>query len=111
MATETMAKSMTTKKISSAARALARAEFRFHSSMNLPHSAEMKILMASSEMAPLARTGGLGDVLESLPAGLQKSGHEGSGGLPFYCGIRGKRALDIQSTRVRMTVEGGARRA
>ena len=30
--------------------------------------------MAASEMAPLARTGGLGDVLEALPAALGSAG-------------------------------------
>lgn len=70
----------------------------------------MKILMASSEMAPLARTGGLGDVLEALPAHLEKRGHEVSVALPFYRAIRENRALDIKSTGVRMTVQVGSRR-
>ena len=49
--------------------------------------------MAASEMAPLARTGGLGDVLEGLPAELQKRGHEVSVILPYYRAIRESQAL------------------
>ena len=48
----------------------------------------MKILLAASEMAPLARTGGLGDVLESLPGALAAAGHEVSVVLPCYRGLR-----------------------
>ncbi len=70
----------------------------------------MKILMASSEMAPLARTGGLGDVLEALPAELDKRGHEVSVVLPFYRSIRENRALKIKNTGVQMTVQVGSRR-
>ncbi|MEA3186659.1 MAG: starch synthase [Chthoniobacter sp.] len=70
----------------------------------------MKILMASSEMAPLARTGGLGDVLEALPVVLEKRGHEVSVALPFYRTIRENRSLEISSTGVKMTVQVGSRR-
>lgn len=44
----------------------------------------MHILMASSEMAPLAKTGGLGDVLGALPKGLARLGHKVTLVLPFY---------------------------
>lgn len=70
----------------------------------------MKILMASSEMAPLARSGGLGDVLEALPAELQKHGHEISVALPFYRGIREMRGLKIKNTGVRITIQVGDKR-
>ena len=70
----------------------------------------MKILMASSEMAPLARSGGLGDVLEMLPAEMQKRGHEVSVVLPYYRSIRESRGLKIKSTGVKMTVQVGAKR-
>jgi starch synthase len=70
----------------------------------------MRILMAASEMAPLARTGGLADVLEALPAELQRRGHEVSVILPFYRGIRENKSLQIQPTGVIMTVEVGARK-
>ena len=70
----------------------------------------MKILMASSEMAPLARSGGLGDVLEALPAELKKLGHEVSVALPFYRSIRENSGLEIKSTGVEVTIQVGAKR-
>ena len=70
----------------------------------------MRILMAASEMAPLARTGGLADVLESLPAELQRRGHEVSVILPYYRSIRENKALRVEPTGVMMTVEVGARK-
>jgi starch synthase len=70
----------------------------------------MRILMATSEMAPLARTGGLADVLEALPAELQRRGHEVSVILPYYRSIRDNKALRIEPTGVTMTVEVGARK-
>ncbi|HWB60720.1 MAG TPA: glycogen synthase GlgA [Chthoniobacteraceae bacterium] len=70
----------------------------------------MKILMATSEMAPLARSGGLGDVLETLPSELQKRGHEVSVALPYYRSIREGRGLKIKNTGVKMTIQVGAKR-
>lgn len=73
----------------------------------------MKILMASSEMAPLARSGGLGDVLEALPAELQKRGHEVSVALPFYRSIReagATRGFRVKNTGVQMTIQVGSKR-
>ena len=69
----------------------------------------MRILMAASEMSPLARTGGLGDVMEGLPAALQERGHEVSVILPFYRAIRENKALDAQPTGVTMMIEVGPR--
>ncbi len=66
----------------------------------------MKILLTASEMAPLARTGGLGDVLEALPAALAARGHEVSVVLPCYRGLR-ERARD---TGVKIAVQIGGRR-
>ncbi len=48
----------------------------------------MKILMASSEVAPYAKSGGLGDVLGALPQALVKEGHEVAVVLPKYGGIK-----------------------
>jgi len=61
-------------------------------------------------MAPLARSGGLGDVLEALPAELNRLGHEVSVALPFYRGIRENPALNIKSTGVEVTIQVGAKR-
>ncbi len=70
----------------------------------------MKILMASSEMAPFARSGGLGDVLETFPAELVKRGHEVSVVLPYYRSIRENPAIKIKRIGVNLTVQVGAKR-
>jgi starch synthase len=67
------------------------------------HLAPMTILFAASEMDPLARTGGLGDVIESLPAALAARGHEVSVVLPCYRGLPEK----SRSTGVRIPVQVG----
>ncbi len=76
---------------------------------NLPTDV-MKILMASSEMASLVRTGGLGDVLETLPVELQKLGHEVSVVLPLYRSILEKLGDALQKTGVRFGVYVGHKR-
>ncbi|MEI8343172.1 MAG: glycogen synthase GlgA [Verrucomicrobiota bacterium] len=70
----------------------------------------MRILMASSEMAPLARTGGLGDVLGTLPAELQALGHEVSVVLPYYRSIRENRSLKIKNTGTQLSLQVGGKR-
>ncbi len=47
----------------------------------------MKILIASSEVAPFAKTGGLADVAGSLPKALRALGHEVAVVMPMYPGI------------------------
>ncbi len=68
----------------------------------------MKILMASTEMAPLAQTGGLGEVVAALPAALQEQGHTASVVLPLYRTIRESAA--IEPTGVSMAVYVGGRK-
>ena len=70
----------------------------------------MKILFAASEMSPLARTGGLGDVLQAFPAEMQQRGHEVSVVLPFYREIRDNPSLNVTSTGVSMSVQVGSKR-
>lgn len=70
----------------------------------------MKIVMAGSEMNPFARTGGLGDVLDALPAALANRGHEVSVVLPCYRGLRDDPRLGMKSTGVQITVQVGAKR-
>ena len=70
----------------------------------------MKILFTGSEMTPLARTGGLGDVLEALPAALAAHGHEVSVALPCYRGLRDDAKLGVRSTGVEIAVQIGSKR-
>ena len=48
----------------------------------------MKILYVTSEAAPFAKTGGLGDVAGSLPAALAQEGAEVAVALPLYRRVR-----------------------
>ena len=63
----------------------------------------MRIVHIASEMTPFARTGGLGDVLEALPAALAAAGHEVSVVLPCYRGLREK----ARDTGVKITTPVG----
>ena len=70
----------------------------------------MTILFAASEMDPLARTGGLADVLEALPATLAARGHEVSVVLPCYREITQRSGLAMRSTGVMIPIQVGAKR-
>ncbi|MFQ5956748.1 MAG: glycogen/starch synthase, partial [Candidatus Brocadiales bacterium] len=48
----------------------------------------MNIVFVSPEVAPFARTGGLGDVAGSLPKSLKRLGHEVSIFMPLYRHVR-----------------------
>ena len=49
----------------------------------------MKIAICASEGAPYAKSGGLGDVMEALPAALARiAGNEVSLFLPYYSKIK-----------------------
>ncbi len=59
----------------------------------------MNILYTASEMSPLAKTGGLGDVMEALPAAMRRQGHSVSIAIPLYKHVRAK--MDhLQSTNL-----------
>ena len=54
-----------------------------------------KILMVASEAAPFAKTGGLADVVGSLPAALQAMGEEVAVLLPRYRGVAVESAIRV----------------
>ena len=56
----------------------------------------MKIALLASEGAPYIKSGGLGDVMEALPAALGRiEGNEVALLLPYYKKIRENKALDV----------------
>ena len=62
----------------------------------------MKILHIASEVTPFAKTGGLADVVASLPVALQRLGHEVRIIMPFY---RSVEVAGIGKRRGRKSVE------
>ncbi len=61
-------------------------------------------------MAPLAQTGGLGEVLQALPLELIRQGHEISVVLPYYRLIKESASLAPQPTGVQLSIPLGSRR-
>ena len=47
-------------------------------------AAPLKVLMLSAEVAPFAKTGGLGDVAGALPKALAAMGHDVRVAMPAY---------------------------
>ncbi len=68
----------------------------------------MKILFVSSEVAPFAKVGGLGDVAAALPRQLHADGHDVRVFMPFYARVRSQR-LALETVIERCTVELGGR--
>jgi starch synthase len=56
----------------------------------------MRILFVAAEAAPLAKVGGMGDVVGSLPQVLRKMGHDVRVFMPFYGGIGNKVAISSE---------------
>jgi starch synthase len=63
----------------------------------------MKILFASSEVAPFSKTGGLADVAGSLPAAMAGRGHEVTIITPRY-GCVDVAAFDLRRRRTRLAI-------
>src|SRR3954470_2483970 len=74
----------------------------------------MRVLFVSSEVAPFAKTGGLGDVSAALPRQLQALGHEGLLFMPLYARVKGQfdellAAVDLRlgPHQIRVSILGG----
>lgn len=73
---------------------------------------KIKVLFAASEMAPIAKVGGLGDVIGSLPKALRKIGVDAKVIVPFYENIKKEKALKIEfSGNVFVKLSKGKERA
>ena len=70
----------------------------------------MKILFLAAEVAPYAKTGGLGDVAKALPAALARMGHEVMVVMPRYGSVSTK-TLQPLDVRVRLRFPFGEERA
>jgi len=68
----------------------------------------MKILFASSEVVPFARTGGLADVSAALPAALERLGHDVTVVMPAYKSVFHS-GLPLRDTGVRFSVRVGSK--
>ena len=66
----------------------------------------MKILFVSSEMSPLAKSGGLGDVVGALPRALREMGHDARVIIPLYRHIKEAYRDELQFMRWSMTKLG-----
>src|SRR5437867_305867 len=69
----------------------------------------MKVLLASSEVHPYSKTGGLADMVGALAKALARTGLEVGLVTPLYQGIH-KKFPDIRATDTRMELPLGARR-
>jgi 1,4-alpha-glucan branching enzyme len=68
----------------------------------------LKIVMASPEMIPFAKTGGLADMVGSLAVSLRELGHEVSVILPAYREVLNS-GIDLRETGLRILVPMGGR--
>lgn len=66
----------------------------------------MRILFVSSEMSPLAKSGGLGDVVGALPRALRKLGHDARVVIPLYRRIKDRFGHELEFMRWSMTKMG-----
>ncbi len=71
----------------------------------------MRIVLAASEVAPFAKTGGLADVVGSLPAALARLGHEVSVFCPYYLQVEKSGAKVREKARLFVPLAGGQKEA
>jgi starch synthase len=70
----------------------------------------MRILLASSELHPYSKTGGLADMVAALAKYLARAGHEVSVFTPLYrCVREGGQAAEMTDTRTRVEIPLGGR--
>lgn len=66
----------------------------------------MKVAFVASEVSPFAKTGGLADVLGSLPKAVFRAGHEACIILPYYRCVR-EEGFDCRETGIQLEVPVG----
>ena len=74
------------------------------------HGSGMEILIAASEMAPFARTGGFADSVRDLAEGIAAAGHSVTVAMPFYRCVRENAALGARRSKMKFPVQVGAAR-
>src|SRR6516164_5785737 len=76
--------------------------------LSMPPCVKIKVLLAASEVAGFAKTGGLADVAASLPRALAERGHECAVILPLYRSVR-TGPIQIRPTGQRLAIPVGGR--
>src|SRR5258707_12387865 len=72
----------------------------------MPQGDSHRVLLAASEVGGFAKTGGLADVIASLPVALSRRGHDCAVVLPLYgCARRGK--IPVQPTNHTFSIHLG----
>jgi starch synthase len=68
----------------------------------------MKILMAASEVSPMAESGELGSSVNELARAMSRAGHDVSVVVPFYRCIRENKSTGAKKSKIRFTVDLGS---